>query len=91
MQVTPDLINGCFELFSALLLLLNIRIILKDKTVKGVSLIPAGFFLSWSVWNIYYYSHLDQWFSFYGGIILLVVNTTWMGLALYYRRKERNG
>lgn len=86
--MTPDMINGSFELFSAVLFLLNIRILLRDKKTQGISLVPTTFFTAWGFWNIYYYSYLDQWFSFYGGIFLVAVNTWWLLLALYYR-KER--
>ena len=86
-EVTPDLFNGMFEFVSACLFIFNIRIILRDKAVQGVSLIPAGFFTVWSVWNIYYYSHLEQWFSLAGGIFLMIVNIIWISLALYYSKR----
>lgn len=89
MQVTPDMINGGFELFSAILFLLNIRILLRDKDVKGVSLVPAAFFTTWGFWNLFYYSNLDQWYSFYGGVVLVAVNAVWVSLALYYRRQTK--
>lgn len=83
---TPDMINGTFELVSGLLFILNIRILLKDKAVKGISLIPTIFFTTWGFWNLFYYSNLDQWFSFYGGIFLVSTNATWLALAIYYSK-----
>lgn len=89
-MVTPDMINGLFEFVSGMLFLLNIRIILRDKDVQGISLIPTTFFTTWGFWNLYYYSNLDQWFSFYGGIFLVTTNAIWLGLALHYRKKNKD-
>jgi len=83
--MTPDMINGSFELFSAMLILLNVRLLLRDKKVQGVSLIPTAFFTLWACWNLFFYSNLEQWYSFYGGIFLLTVNAIWLGLAYKYK------
>ncbi len=84
--MTPDIINGTFELFGGLLYLLNIKILLKDKKVQGISLLPTVFFTSWGLWNLFYYPSLEPWFSFFGGIVLVLVNAIWLFLALYYNR-----
>ncbi len=82
--MTPDQINGALEFGSALLMLMNVRRLTKDKVLAGVSLIPTLFFDSWGFWNLYYYPALDQWWSFSGGACLVLVNLTWTGLAFYY-------
>lgn len=87
MGVAFDIINGSFELLGGIIYILNIRVILKDKVVNGVSLIPSFFFSSWGIWNLFYYPSLEQWYSFIGAVFLVISNTTWLGLALYYRRK----
>jgi len=88
-EFTPDLFNGLFELFGGILYLLNIKILLRDKKVQGISLLPTVFFTSWGLWNLFYYPSLDQWFSFFGGIVLVLVNAIWLLLALYYTRKQK--
>ena len=89
--MTPDIFNGLFELFGGLLYILNIKILLRDKVVQGISLLPTVFFTSWGLWNLFYYPHLEQWFSFFGGIVLVLTNAVWLVLALYYKRKgEQN-
>lgn len=88
--MTPDLFNGLFELVGGLFYLLNIRILLRDKVVQGVSLIPTAFFTSWGLWNLFYYSNLEQWYSFFGGIFLVIVNGTWLLLALHYSRRTKS-
>ena len=80
-----DNINASFEIFAALVLLDNIRIILKDKIVKGVSLLPSFVFCIWGMWNIFYYSHLDQTTSAYAAGFVALANSIWLGLVLYYR------
>lgn len=84
-----DIVNGCFELMGGFLYILNIKAILKDKVVHGVSLLPAFFFSSWGIWNLFYYPSLEQWYSFIGGVFLVTFNTTWLVLALYYSKKGK--
>ena len=86
MGVNFDIINGCFELIGGFIYILNIKAIIKDKRVEGVSLLPAFFFSSWGIWNLLYYPSLEQWFSFIGAIGLVIANTTWLILALYYNK-----
>lgn len=82
----PDLINGCFEVGGGFILLFNVRQLYRDKQVKGVHLAPTAFFTSWGLWNLFYYSNLDQWFSFAGGISLVLINMWWLILMAYYSR-----
>lgn len=86
-EFTPDLFNGLFELFGGILYMLNIKILLRDKKVQGISLLPTVFFTSWGFWNLFYYPSLDQWFSFFGGVVLVLVNAIWLSLAFYYRKR----
>lgn len=81
----PDLINGGFEFFGGLVNWINVRQILRDKKVRGVSIIPTFFFTSWGFWNLYYYPSLDQWASFTGGLVIVCANAAWVALAWRYR------
>ena len=89
MEITPDLFNGMFEIVSAILMLINVSKLYEHKTVKGVSLIPPTFFTLWGFWNLYYYSNLEQWFSLYGAIALVVVNTIWLTMAVHYTKETK--
>lgn len=84
----PDLTNGLFELLGGIFAIRNCNVIMEHKEVRGVSLLSNLFFTSWGFWNTYYYPHLDQWASFFGGVILAFANLAWLGLAVYYRRKN---
>lgn len=88
--MTVDLVNGLFELSGGLFSLTNIVRILIDKRVLGVNIYVMIFFSIWGLWNLYYYPCLSQWFSFIGGILIVISNMIWTGLALYYSYKRRN-
>jgi hypothetical protein len=79
-----DLVNGLLELFGAVLLLGNCRLLLQHKRVQGVSVTPTAFFSAWGVWNLYFYPTQGLWLSFFGGVCLACVNLAWVGLAFYY-------
>lgn len=87
----PDVVNGFFELAGGAFVALSIRRVVKDKSVRGVSLHAAVFFAAWGYWNLFYYPHLGQWFSFAGGIGVTACNTVWVVLALWYKRQEKKG
>jgi hypothetical protein len=82
----PDIINGSFELGGAVINLMNVRQIFRDKQVKGVHWSPFVFFTAWGLWNLFYYPHLGQWFSLSAGILLVMVNIAFLyGLWRYYK------
>jgi hypothetical protein len=85
-----DLINSFFEFFSGILVLLNVWQTYKDKGTKGISIIPILFFTMWGYWNLYFYPSVKCWLSFMGGLVIVGVNSIWIGQILYYRREHKN-
>ena len=85
----PDLINGSFELLAGFFLLNNCFQVIKDKSVAGVSIISVMFFTLWGFWNLYYYPHLNQMISFFGGLLIVIANTFWVVLLLKYRNPRK--
>ena len=83
-----DIINGSYAIFGVPFIILNIIKLYKDKEVRGVSWIYTGYFVTLGFWNLYYWGFLDQWFSFYSGLAILVSNIVWMCQMIYYNRKE---
>lgn len=83
--MTADIINGFLEFTGGLFLLGNVIKLAKDKQVRGVHWLPTLFFAVWGFWNLYYYPHLDQWASFFGGVFIVTINTYWFVQMLYYR------
>ena len=80
-----DTINGMFEMIAGCLLWLNVRQIYKDKCVAGYNISTAIFFCAWGFWNIIYYPHLGQFWSFVGGINVVIPNTIWTVMMLRYK------
>lgn len=85
---SPDFGNGLVELLGALFGFNSCRQVYLDKAVKGVSTLSVTFFTLWGYWNIYYYSSLNQWFSFFGGLALAMANSLYVIMLLYYLRKN---
>ncbi len=79
-----DLINAAFEGGGALLLCLNVRRLLKDKRVEGISLVPTVWWTFWGFWNVYYYSAVHCPASFYAGIAVVAIQCVWVSLALWF-------
>jgi len=87
--MNPDMVNGLFEIFGAAVLCLNVKAIRSSKTVRGMNPWTTVFFTSWGIWNLYYYPSLDQWFSFWGGVAIVVVNGVWLAHVAYYYNEHR--
>ena len=84
-----DFINGfIFELLGAVVVWLNVRTLMRDRVVAGVSWWAFAFFVAWGCWNMYYYPHLGQWASFIGAVLVVLANLTWCILALRYGRSS---
>lgn len=85
-----DNINGLFELCGGVFVFLHCLRLYKDKKVRGVSFVATGYFTGWGFWNMYYYPFLRQWASLIGGLLIVAMNVLWVGMMVYYIRKERN-
>ncbi len=85
----PDIINGSFEILGGFAILDHCRQLYKDKMVRGASWKAVAFFTIWGYWNLFFYPHLDQWWSFRGGVFIAAANMLWIGMMLYYIRKEK--
>lgn len=90
-MMSPDLINGGFEAFASVMVLNHCRVLAAEKIVRGVSVVSVTFFMLWGVWNLYYYPGLEQTWSFYGGVLVVLANLFHVSLLLLYRRQERLG
>lgn len=85
-----DLINSSFEFFGGFFIILSCIKLFRDKKVRGVSWVAVTYFTLWGFWNLAYYPHLKQWSSFVGGAFVVLTNCFWLGLMIYYIRKEKN-
>ena len=88
-MTTHDTINAIFEAGGACFLCLNIRRLLKDKSVKGVSLITTTWWTAWGFWNVYFYAAVSCALSFWAGLAVVCANFVWLGLAVHFASVER--
>ncbi len=79
-----DHVNAFFEGGGAVVQLLNVRQLLRDKTVRGVHWVPLAFWTAWGLWNVAYYPILGQWWSFAGGLCVVACNAVNLGLMARY-------
>jgi len=86
MENWPDVTNGTFELLGALAIFGHVYTLWRDKAVAGVSILATWFFTLWGFWNLFYYPHLDQWYSFAGGVAIVIGNCFWIGGMVYYSK-----
>lgn len=87
--VTPDRVNGAFEGMASFMILNHTRALWKSRQADGVSLVSSVFFTTWGFWNIWYYPHLGQMFSFYAGIAVVSANVFW-NYSIWFIRKSQN-
>lgn len=85
-----DVINGAFEGAAALSILNHCRVVHRQKSATGVSVLSTLFFFIWGLWNMYYYPALGQSFSYYAGVAVAASNALWIGLILKYRKVKAN-
>jgi hypothetical protein len=85
-----DLVTALFETTGSLMIWRNVQSLYKAKHFAGVRIGPTAFFAAWGFWNLFYYPHLQQWKSFVGGVCITTANTVWVGLMIYYWRKDSN-
>lgn len=85
-MMLPDLINASFEAVGGVFVFNHCRVLWRDKKIAGVSKLSTAVFFAWGVWNLFYYPSLDQWMSFYGGIIIVAGNCLWLGMMIYFSR-----
>jgi len=82
--MSDDLVNSLFEFGGAIALLFNIRRLLIDRELKGISWLPVLFFTTWGFWNLRFYSNLDQQWSFRGACAIVVANSVWLAMLAYF-------
>jgi hypothetical protein len=83
-----DLVNSGFEALAGVFVLNQSRALWKSRQAYGVSLLSVLFFNTFGFWNLYYYPHLNQWSSFFGGFCVTLANTVWVTSIVWLRRAQ---
>ena len=84
----PDHFNALFEFVGGCMIWMNVVAVYRDKKVAGVRWWTTGFFAAWGLWNIFYYPHLDQWWSFAGGLWIVAANIVWVAMLAHYSKQR---
>ena len=83
-----DLMTAAFTFGAAMFLILNIRQLLIDKEVKGVSIYTISYFTTWGYWGIFlFYKMPNMLWTVFASVVLAVTYSVWLGLAIYYKKK----
>lgn len=80
----PDIINAGFEFGAGFAVLHHCFTLYEHKQARGVSPLAVLFFTLWGVWNLFYYPHLGQFWSFAGGIFITLANTAYVCMLWVY-------
>lgn len=86
--MNPDIINGLFEALAGLFILNHCRVLYRDKMCRGVSLLSCSFFTLWSLWNLVFYPNMGLFWSFVGGIFVMLANWLYASMLWYYGEKR---
>ena len=87
-MISPDVINGLFEVFGSVATWMNFAAIVKDKGYSGTRLPMMLFFLTRGLWKLFFYSHLFQWVSLYASILVIAGSVANVAAMLRYGRKK---
>lgn len=90
MLTSIDIITAMFQFGAVVFLLDNIRAILRDKDLKGVSIGMIVFFTLWGYWGIFMFYSLQQPLSMWTNVGIAAAYTVWLSLVLFYKWKNRN-
>lgn len=83
----PDKVNSIFVFLGGVLNWKSVYILYKQKEIKGIYWPVNILYMIWGIWNIIYFSKINQVFSFYSNILLVGANIFWVVLALYYNKE----
>lgn len=84
-----DALNACFEFGGAIAVWLSVVALHRAKHWAGLSPWNMIFFNAWGVWNLYFYSHLNQPLSMLAGMCLQFSNLTYLYLLWRYRNGQQ--
>ncbi|MDT3735535.1 MAG: hypothetical protein ROZ00_04870 [Denitratisoma sp.] len=84
MTAWPDIVNGSFEAAAGIAVINHCFALWRDKEVRGLSVASVAFFAAWGVWNLFYYPHLDQFYSFAGGVFITFANAIYVAMLVHF-------
>lgn len=88
-MIAPDLITASLEVGSAVFQWRNVKAIRRDKKLAGVSWVPSFFFMSWGLYNLWFYDVMALPLSWWGGLAITIVNAIWLAHVFHYAAQAR--
>ena len=89
MMTKLDTINAAFEFVGAAFTWGNFLKLRKEKEIRGVYWPTFAFFLLFGIWNLIFYSSLNQPLSTIAGAILCGGNLAWVIQALILKNHKQ--
>lgn len=83
-----DEVNGIFELLGAVMISLSCIKLAQDRRIAGLSFYHVTYFTAWGWFNVFFYPSQGLFWSFIGGICVVVMNSLWLVGILYYRYRD---
>ena len=83
-----ELITAAFATVSGSMLFLNLHQAIRDKDIRGVSLVTLWFFTTYATWMVFYFWYLGQYWVVIPAIVNLVANASYLALATTYKRRR---
>ena len=85
-----DLIMAAFQVGSCLFLLLSIFTIFRDRELKGVSVWMIAYFTLWTMYGIFTWYALDQFWSYLTSIMMSILYVIWLALAIFVKTVNKS-
>lgn len=79
-----DVVNSGLELLAVLAVATSMRKLARDRRIRGISTSHISYALLSACWFVYYYAHLDQWWSFAAALLYWLATGAWVTMMLYY-------
>lgn len=87
--MSADIGLAAFEFGAFLMQVVNVRALLRDKIVRGVSKWPVVFFMCLGFYQVWAFgTEIGPW-SCITALMVACTNATWLGFALYFQSKEK--
>jgi hypothetical protein len=90
MTFSPDIANSMLELVSVFVMCLNVRRLIIDKQLKGISIWSSFYGYAWALWYNYFCFASGQLYSATAGCVFSAVQTVWVIILLYYKWQARS-
>jgi len=76
--MTHDSVNALLQLGICAVLLLDLRAVLQHREVRGAHWAGRAFFIGIGIWNLVFWTHLEQWRSVAAGLLVIAINAAWV-------------